>query len=246
MKNIVQKLILIIAVLMLLFSINTRVLALSEIISDGDSFLGEADSSYADVDPSEMQELSGFLYNMLLSAGVVIAVIVATALGIQFMIGGAEGQAKVKEMIIPFVVGCVIVFGGFGFWKIAISVGGQLNNSGGTSSDLSIKGSIRDEEEEVGAGRRSGNTDDTKKEEGSSDKTMSNSEDKNFSNVAKGTQYNRGVSEAKEFAEEQIASGTKHMIELTYKVTIKNLKNLEDKEKIEFYNGYADTLKSYL
>lgn len=45
------------------------------------------------------------------------------------MLGGAEGQAKVKEMLIPFVVGCVIVFGGFGFWKLAITFGEKLEGS---------------------------------------------------------------------------------------------------------------------
>ena len=48
------------------------------------------------------------------------------------MIGGTEGQAKVKEMIIPFVVGCVIVFGAFGIWKIALSVGKEISWGSGT------------------------------------------------------------------------------------------------------------------
>ena len=45
------------------------------------------------------------------------------------MVGGAEGQAKVKEMLVPFIVGCVIVFGGFGFWKIAVTIGNKLETS---------------------------------------------------------------------------------------------------------------------
>ena len=44
------------------------------------------------------------------------------------MLGGAEGQAKVKEMLVPFVVGCIVVFGGFGLWKIAITLGNQLES----------------------------------------------------------------------------------------------------------------------
>ncbi len=45
------------------------------------------------------------------------------------MVGGAEGQAKVKEMLVPFIVGCIIVFGGFGLWKIAITVGNSLEST---------------------------------------------------------------------------------------------------------------------
>ena len=82
------------------------------------------------IDPGALQGLSGYVYNILLAAGVIIAVIVATALGIQFMIGGAEGQAKVKEMLVPFIIGCVIVFGGFGLWKVAVTIGNNLEGAG--------------------------------------------------------------------------------------------------------------------
>lgn len=135
MKSISKKVVLVLVILMLLFSINSKVYAWSDIISKGDAFLGGAEESK--IDQSDMQELSGFLYNTLLSAGVVIAVIVATVLGVQFMMGGAEGQAKVKEMLIPFVVGCVIVFGGFGIWKIALSVGQQLESARSSSTSTS-------------------------------------------------------------------------------------------------------------
>lgn len=125
MKNISKKMVLILFILMLLFSINSKVYAIGDIISDGKSFISDAEKPQG-VNDESLQDASGFLYNILLSAGVVIAVIVATVLGIQFMMGGAEGQAKVKEMLIPFVVGCVIVFGGFGIWKIALSIGQRL------------------------------------------------------------------------------------------------------------------------
>lgn len=129
MKKISKKIILIVFILMLLFSINTKVYALDSIISDGKSFLSDAEKPKG-VDEESLQDASGFLYNILLSAGVIIAVIVATVLGIQFMMSGAEGQAKVKEMIIPFVIGCVVVFGGFGIWKIALSIGTKIESAG--------------------------------------------------------------------------------------------------------------------
>ena len=136
MKSIIIKTIFILIVLMLLLNINSKVFAWSEIIQDGKDFINQADSSKANIDTSELQGVSGYLYNILLAAGVVIAVIVATVLGLQFMLGGAEGQAKVKEMVIPFVVGCVIVFGGFGFWKIALTLGEQFEGvSTSTSSE---------------------------------------------------------------------------------------------------------------
>ena len=136
MKSIVIKICVMLAILILLFSINAKVFAWSDIIQDGQSFLSSADdTSTKQINQDNLKTLSGFLYNVLLSAGVVIAVIVAVVLGIQFMIGGAEGQAKVKEMLIPFVVGCVIVFGGFGIWKLALTIGNKVDSSVGTSAD---------------------------------------------------------------------------------------------------------------
>ncbi len=136
MNNILKKVILILIILMMLFSINAKVFAWSEIIDDGKSFIDKADKTKTPINEEGLKNVSGYLYNILLAAGVVISVIVATVLGVQFMLGGAEGQAKVKEMMLPFVVGCIIVFGGFGFWKIAIMVGEKIETVEGNQYDF--------------------------------------------------------------------------------------------------------------
>lgn len=133
MKSIYKKVSIILFVLILLFSINTRVFAIGEIIDDGQSFLEAGNNGTADMDIADIESASGYLYNILLSLGVVIAVIVATILGVQFMLSEAEGQAKVKEMLIPFVIGCIVVFGGFGIWKLALTLG---SNAEGTISSV--------------------------------------------------------------------------------------------------------------
>lgn len=142
MKRILRKAIFIMIILILLFSIDTEVFALGQVIQDGDSFIGAADGSgtAGRINQTSLQNLSGYLYNILLSGGVIIAVIVATVLGIQFMLGGAEGQAKVKEMLIPFIIGCIVVFGGFGIWKLAINIGTRLEHSGGVTTNAGVTG----------------------------------------------------------------------------------------------------------
>ena len=62
------------------------------------------------------------IYNILLAIGTVIAVIIGAILGIQFMVGSMDDKAKVKESLIPFVIGCVIIFGAFGIWKIVATI----------------------------------------------------------------------------------------------------------------------------
>lgn len=130
MKNKIKKVFFILIILIILFSINTKVFAWSEVISGGKQFISDGESSgQTQVTSEKIEDLSGYIYNILLVSGVVIAVVVVTVLGIQFMIGGAEGQAKVKEMLVPFIVGCVVVFGGFAFWKIAITIGEKLESA---------------------------------------------------------------------------------------------------------------------
>lgn len=71
------------------------------------------------VDP---KELSNIIYNILLSIGIVVAVVTAAILGVKFMIGSAEEQADVKKDMIPFIIGCIVVFGAFGIWKAVVII----------------------------------------------------------------------------------------------------------------------------
>lgn len=140
MKRILIKIIFILMLLTIIFSVTTEVKGWSQIIKDGKDFIQAGEQSgEAQIDSRALQDLSGYLYNILLAAGVIVAVIVATVLGIQFMIGGAEGQAKVKEMLVPFIVGCIIVFGGFGLWKIAVTIGNSLENTDPNQYNFSEK-----------------------------------------------------------------------------------------------------------
>ena len=69
-----------------------------------------------------LNNASDKIYNILLILGTVIAVIVGSILGIQFITGSVEQKGKVKEALIPFVIGCVVIFGAFGIWKLVITI----------------------------------------------------------------------------------------------------------------------------
>ena len=43
-------------------------------------------------------------------------------LGIKLMISGIDEKAEVKKLLIPYVVGCIIIFGGFGIWKLVVTI----------------------------------------------------------------------------------------------------------------------------
>ncbi len=126
MKSILKRIILISICLILIFSINVVSYGWSEIFSDGDDFIDQASNEYATISASSIQSLSSYLSKILLTAGILLSVVIGIILGIQFMIGGVEGQAKVKEMLVPYIVGMVIVFGAYGIWRLAIVIGNML------------------------------------------------------------------------------------------------------------------------
>lgn len=62
------------------------------------------------------------IYNIIFVLGVAITVIIGGVLGIKFMTSSVEGKAKIKESIIPYMAGCVAIYGALGIWKLAINI----------------------------------------------------------------------------------------------------------------------------
>ena len=120
-----KKFICIILIIMLLILNCNFVFAAEEtidnIIEGANSFL-DAGQNITKFNPETMQQAVDVLYNIFLGVGMVIAVIVGIILGIQFMTSGSEEKAKIKESLIGYVIGCIVVFGAFGIWKIAIMI----------------------------------------------------------------------------------------------------------------------------
>ena len=38
------------------------------------------------------------------------------------MTSGIEEKAEVKAMLVPYIVGCVILFGAFTIWKVVLTI----------------------------------------------------------------------------------------------------------------------------
>ena len=102
----------------------SRAQTLDQMLSSADAFL-ETGSDDA-IETGKLKETSDYIYNTLLVIAVAVAVIVGAYLGVKFMLETAEDKAKLKESLIPFVVGCFIIFGAFGIWKIVVEVGNAL------------------------------------------------------------------------------------------------------------------------
>lgn len=103
--------------------------ALGDVFSSGKDFLSKGNSIETTLNTTELQAGSKFVYNTLLGIAIMVAIIVAMVLGIQFMAASADEKAKVKEAILPFIVGCIVVFGAFTIWKIAVNIGNDAEDS---------------------------------------------------------------------------------------------------------------------
>lgn len=91
-----------------------------DVISGANGFIGAGTSSVTNA--SELDDTSKFVYNLLLAIAIIVAVVIGMVIGIQFMMAGVEEKAKIKEQLLPYVVGCVVVFGAFGIWRLAVTI----------------------------------------------------------------------------------------------------------------------------
>lgn len=100
--------------------------SLSGVISGGDSFIDAGKDGSAQIDKGSLKNASSSIYNILLICGVIIAVLIGSIMGIKFMIGSVEEKAEIKAALVPFAIGCIVVFGAFGIWKIVVTIGNNF------------------------------------------------------------------------------------------------------------------------
>lgn len=93
---------------------------LDQIIDGADKFMNSVTKN--EIEATAIQNLSNTIYNILLVVGIIIAIIIGAVIGIMFITGSVEQKADVKKLLIPYIVGCVVVFGSFAIWKIAVTM----------------------------------------------------------------------------------------------------------------------------
>lgn len=123
----VKKIILVMFIIQIIFVPISNAFSLDSIIQDGNGFLEEGKQNGQNIiDDQTLQNTTGQIYNILFTIGIGLAVIIGAILGIKYMTGSIEEQAKIKETLLPYAMGCIVVFGAFGIWKIIITIGGNV------------------------------------------------------------------------------------------------------------------------
>lgn len=127
--NIAKKSVIFLVMLVLctyLSSTNVYASGLDNVITAGDKFISQRDKSSV-IDEQALSNTSTTIYNILFTIAVVLALGVGMVIGIQFIVASVDEKAKIKETLVPYVIGVFIVFATFTIWKIAIEVGNKIS-----------------------------------------------------------------------------------------------------------------------
>ena len=92
---------------------------IGSVISQGEEWIN---GGKIQIDNNKLRLSQSFIYNSLLAVGIIITVIWGGFLGIKFMLASAEDKADIKQALIPYAIGCAVIYGAFGIWKIVITV----------------------------------------------------------------------------------------------------------------------------
>lgn len=95
--------------------------SLEDMTSDADKFLNSGNTPSSTFSAS-LQNFSKTIYNIMLTIGIFLAVIIGGIIGIKLMVSSASEKAEAKKLLVPYVVGCLVVFGGFGIWKLVVTI----------------------------------------------------------------------------------------------------------------------------
>lgn len=123
-----------------IFATSSYGMSISEMIDAGKSFLGKGNSVDSTIDVAELQNTSSYIYKLLLTIAIVIAVAVGMIIGIKFMLASADEKANLKEVLIPYVVGCFIIFSAFTIWKIVVNLGENVEGNISSSQSKNTGG----------------------------------------------------------------------------------------------------------
>ncbi len=119
MKNVKQiKLVLIILITIItLINLSSRSLATStEISTSSEIMVGKVDTNsfkpgeLTEDDYKEAFNMTSTIVGAITTVGVVIAVVGIIVLGLKYMMGTIQEKAEYKKTMIPYLVGCILIF----------------------------------------------------------------------------------------------------------------------------------------
>ena len=121
-KKLLINIMVIFIILFNLFIPNAYAGPLQDIMNRAEGFVNNGENGGNVINNDALKEGSNTLYNVLLVIGIEVSFIWGIVLGIQFITGSLGEKADVKKNLIVYLVGCVIIFGAFGIWKLLLQL----------------------------------------------------------------------------------------------------------------------------
>lgn len=63
-----------------------------------------------DVGESQLKSIGEIILSVITSVGIVLSVVILAVIGFKYMIGSVEEKAEYKKSMMPYLIGCVLVF----------------------------------------------------------------------------------------------------------------------------------------
>lgn len=121
-KKLLINIMVIFIILFNLFIPNAYAGPLQDIMNRAENFVNNGENGGNVINNDALKEGSNTLYNVLLVIGIAVAFIWGIVLGIQFVTGSLGEKADVKKNLIVYIIGCIIIFGAFGIWKLLLQL----------------------------------------------------------------------------------------------------------------------------
>ena len=121
-KKLLINIMVIFIILFNLFIPNAYAGPLQDIMNRAEGFVNNGENGGNVINNDALREGSNTLYNVLLVIGIAVAFIWGIVLGIQFITGSLGEKADVKKNLIVYIIGCIIIFGAFGIWRLLLQL----------------------------------------------------------------------------------------------------------------------------
>ena len=116
-------LILIIVTLMISIPLYSKAFSFDTLLTDADTFIEQGSSSEASgISQYQVKPIADSIANILLVIAIGVAMISAAVMAINFIIQSVEDKAKIKEAMVPWIIGIFVTAGAYGIWRITMSV----------------------------------------------------------------------------------------------------------------------------
>lgn len=96
--------------------------SLDDVMNNGNSFLNAGSESSTMIDQNDLKSLSNFISGVLLTIAIGVTVITGAIMGLNFITQSIEEKSKVKESMVPWVIGIIVSFGAFTIWEVAVNL----------------------------------------------------------------------------------------------------------------------------